>query len=98
MSKFNNTLQGKIRDSIAQQGGLEEQYKPKKKRVIWTIGNVLAIWACTVKEHSGTIKGDILYVHPLKKEQLNPRKLPWIRSKLPSHQKKLLNKLHMDEN
>ena len=60
----------------------------RKKRVIWTIGNVLAIWACTVKEHSGTIKGDVLYVHPLKKEQLNPRKMPWIRSKLPPHQKK----------
>ena len=77
MSRFNNSLQGKRRDSIAQQGGLQVRYKPKtKKRVILTIGNVLAVWACTVKEHSGNIKWYVISVHPPKKEQLNPRKLP----------------------
>ena len=89
MSKFNNTFQGKRRDPIAQPGGLQERYTPKKKKKesFGPFMNVLAIWACTGKEHSGTIKGDVLYLHPLKKEQLNPRKLPWIRSKLPPHQK-----------
>ena len=32
MSKFNNTVQGKIRDSIAQPGGLQVPCKPKTKK------------------------------------------------------------------
>ena len=89
MSKFNNTLPGKWLDSIAQPGGLEEQYKLKKKKK-----SHLGYRECT--RYLGLYSIRTLWTHqrrcslcsPSKKEQLNPRKLPWICSKLPPQQKK----------